>query len=44
MLLRTHPTWSSDALADALNRSVSWVKKWRARFREAAPTDETVLR
>lgn len=33
-LHRTHPDWTQRKLADVLNRSVSWVKKWLRRFRE----------
>jgi hypothetical protein len=35
-LLRTHPTRTNQDLAAALTRSISWVKKWRARL-QAAP-------
>jgi transposase InsO family protein len=31
---REHPQWSTSQLAQAVKRSVSWVKKWRNRFRE----------
>jgi hypothetical protein len=34
-LMQQHPTWSIARLAHALDRSASWVKKWRRRFREA---------
>jgi len=34
-LMQQHPDWSISRLAQALNRSISWVKKWRRRFREA---------
>lgn len=43
-LMQSHPDWSIPRLAAALQRSVSWVKKWRRRFREArAITFETFL-
>jgi hypothetical protein len=42
-LLRTHPDWSHPQLAQELGRSVSWVKKWRARLWAAPPDDATVL-
>ncbi len=34
-LMQLHPGWSISQLAEVLQRSVSWVKKWRRRFREA---------
>ncbi len=34
-LARVHPDWSSTGLADAVGHSLSWVKKWRQRFRQA---------
>lgn len=34
-LRRDHPEWSQSRLAEALHRSLSWVKKWLKRFREA---------
>lgn len=34
-LMKKHPNWSIARLAQALNRSQSWVKKWRKRIREA---------
>lgn len=42
LLLQTQPTWTTTDLAQALKRSVSWVKKWRTRIR-SAPQDERVL-
>jgi hypothetical protein len=42
-LLRTEPTWSNHAYAEAVGRSLSWVKKWKKRLREADPADEQVL-
>jgi len=43
-LLILHPTWSSTIVARCLGRSASWVKKWRKRFKQAAPDDQLVLR
>jgi hypothetical protein len=34
-LTRQHPDWTAAELADTLGRSVSWVKKWRARLHHA---------
>ena len=34
-LMQEHPKWSIARLAKTLERSLSWVKKWRKRFREA---------
>lgn len=34
-LRQQHPGWTHQQLADALGYSVSWVKKWLKRFREA---------
>lgn len=34
-LRRRHPTWTQQQLADKLKCSLSWVKKWLKRFREA---------
>jgi len=42
-LLEIRPDWTLQDLADALGRSLSWVKKWVARLRLAAPDDEQVL-
>jgi hypothetical protein len=42
-LLRTQPAWTNRDFATALRRSLSWVKKWRARI-QAAPDDDAVLR
>jgi transposase InsO family protein len=38
-----HPKWTKGQLAEEVGRSVSWVKKWRRRFREASPDDDSVL-
>ncbi len=43
-LLRTQPAWTQRDYADAIGRSVAWVKKWAKRLRTAAPDDVTVLR
>jgi hypothetical protein len=34
-LRHTHPDWTLPHLAQAVRRSLSWVKKWLKRFREA---------
>lgn len=34
-LVRDHPDWSSARLAEAIGHSLSWVKKWCQRFRQA---------
>ncbi len=34
-LIRDHPDWSTSHLAEAIGHSLSWVKKWRKRFRQA---------
>jgi|GEM_PF-325885 len=41
-LLTTHPHWTIRDVAQALNRSISWVKKWRRRLR-TAPHDDQAL-
>jgi transposase InsO family protein len=43
-LITLHPTWTPTDLATCLGHSESWVKKWRRRFKEAAPDDQQVLR
>jgi hypothetical protein len=43
-LLCQHPDWSTTQLAQAIGRSLSFVKKWRKRFRAAAADDVTLLR
>ena len=35
------PDWNHAQFAQALGRSVSWVKKWRSRFKTVDPADET---
>jgi transposase InsO family protein len=42
-LLREHPDWRLSDLAEAVNRSLGWVKKWVKRFRAAAPDDPAVV-
>lgn len=42
-LVRQHPEWSQAELAAHLGRSRSWVAKWLARFKDAAPNDLAVL-
>ena len=42
-LLATKPHWALDQLAAACNQSVSWVKKWKVRFRTTKDTDDTLL-
>ena len=42
-LLAEHPDWTKRRLAEEMGRSISWVKKWRRRFREAEPNDDSVL-
>src|SRR5437870_5312172 len=37
-----HPQWSQQQLADALGRSLSWVKKWLSRVRDAQATGQSV--
>jgi hypothetical protein len=43
-LLRTQPHWTLADLAQAVGRSLSWVKKWVKRLRTAAVGDLQVLR
>ena len=43
-LITLHPTWTPADLATCLGHSESWVKKWRRRFKAAAPDDQQVLR
>lgn len=42
-LLRAHPHWTKQQLAEAIGRSIGWVKKWKKRIL-AAPDDPQVLR
>jgi len=41
-LWRHYPQWPARAFAEQLDRSLSWVRKWLARFR-AAPEDDALL-
>ena len=41
--MREHPDWTKRQLAEEVGRSISWVKKWRRRFREADPDDDSML-
>jgi len=42
-LLTTQPDWTLQDLAEAVGRSLGWVKKWKKRLQAAAPQDEQVL-
>src|SRR5262245_16745755 len=42
ILLQTQPAWTITDLAQAVGRSISWVKKWRKRIR-AAPNDDRIV-
>jgi hypothetical protein len=42
-LLSLHPSWTHPQFADCLQRSLSWVKKWRKRFAQADPDDLAVV-
>jgi len=42
-LLDTRPDWKLQDFADALGRSLSWVKKWVKRLRQATPDDQRVF-
>jgi hypothetical protein len=42
-LLQTQPTWTLRDLAQAVGRSLGWVKKWVKRLRAAASGDLAVL-
>lgn len=42
-LRRQHHDWTQEKLAQELDYSLSWVKKWLKRFAEAAPDDYSVL-
>ena len=41
-LLRTQPGWTHQDYADAVGRSLGWVKKWRKRL-HAAPLDDVAV-
>jgi len=38
-LVKAHPRWTDAAYAIELNRSTSWVQKWRERLAKCDPTD-----
>jgi len=42
-LLASRPEWTRQDLAEAVGRSLGWVKKWIKRLANAAPDDTTVL-
>jgi hypothetical protein len=42
-LLASRPDWTRQDLAQALGRSLGWVKKWVKRLQNAPPDDDTVL-
>jgi transposase InsO family protein len=42
-LLTQYPNWTNHQYAQATNRSLGWVKKWKARFKATALSDQTVL-
>ncbi len=41
--LHEHPEWTQPQLAQAVGRSLGFVKKWAKRFRQAPPEDTKVL-
>jgi transposase InsO family protein len=43
-LMQTQPQWTQRDYADAIGRSVDWVKKWIKRLRAALTDDMSVLR
>ena len=43
-LRQEHPNWGRRELARRIGRSLSWVKKWIRRLREASPDDDEVLK
>lgn len=42
-LLRTQPAWTQRDYAEAIGRSVAWVKKWAKRLRAACAAPLSVL-
>jgi Integrase core domain len=42
-LMQAHPDWKQGDFVRATHRSVTWVKKWRKRLRDADPEDQAVL-
>lgn len=43
-LMQTQPRWTQQTYAEAIGRSVAWVKKWTKRLRAAPADDVAVLR
>jgi hypothetical protein len=43
-LMQTQPRWTQRDYAEAIGRSVAWVKKWMKRLRAAPADDVAVLR
>ncbi|NWJ49095.1 MAG: hypothetical protein HXX08_24825 [Chloroflexi bacterium] len=43
LLLRDQPDWNHSQLAFAINRSLSWIKKWCNRLKKAPSDDPSVL-
>ncbi len=43
-LMQTQPQWTQRDYADAIGRSMAWVKKWTKRIRAAPADDVAVLR
>lgn len=39
-LQQAHPDWSHPQFAQEIGRSLTWIKKWRARFKRVDPTAE----
>ena len=39
-LMQMHPDWKQGDFVRATNRSVTWVKKWRKRLRDADAEDQ----
>jgi hypothetical protein len=42
-LAKPHPQWTSQDLAEALDRSRAWVSKWLLRLRQTDPADVLAL-
>ena len=42
-LLKSHPEWGSTQLADRVNRSERWVRKWKRRLSEVVTPDFTMF-
>jgi len=43
-LRQQHPDWRLSDVAEAVNRSLGWVKQWLTRFATASPTDLDIVR